>query len=505
MSGIPEHVLDDEHELPIPAYRATIRGGRLTITDWAPSLMSQERLKEMSRGSASVEATIVDLAVVGEAGDELVAVHHAEGNGLEEVDQAVVEWAGHVGYRRVWLPSQVVDIEPSPGQIGTARLTCPTCAMEYRSDGAEFWLKVRELGMFPPICMACGCEVPQWEVIPDECSSEPEHVVDSIRRFKTQQDCEQLVTEILDPERTLPIVALTALARTSSIAIPADEVALRTEGRASVCCLASGSATRALQDLVEGLRDPSLQILVPFNGAAVVWWPLAEGDSRTLSSRLVLEKSGRYGPEHVDEIVRILEAGPGRSGGRTAGPDFREQLAEERQKRKASDCEARDQRLKARDLGDKLADARKEIKRLKKTQAQNPEGDADGAPSSFQSEVAAFWAEDCMQQGRTLSPFSIGPEFEESVRACGLATRGQIVKSIAYLLGGLAGSLSVHPLRTGPGGNDPQRRRKPDGARAFRCSIKDKSNGAPRLHYWRRSDGWVELSLVAPHECFDIV
>ena len=329
--------------------------------------------------------------------------------------------------------------------------------------------------------------------------------VNEVRHFGEKRDLDRLVAEILDPERTKPIVALTARSGGFSIAIPPEEVVRRSAGRASVCCLGSDSVTWALGDLVANTSDPATRIDVPFHGAAVVWWPLAEDGSRSLSSPLVLDKSGRYGPEYTDEVVRILESGPKSLGAQAPGPSLGHQLAEERQRRKVSDRDARDHRLKAEDLSGKLRDAKKEIKRLKKAHPGDSAGEVAGNSASFRTEVASFWAENLMQPGRILSPFSVGPKFEQSIESCELFTREQVVKAVAYLLGGVPGSLAAHPLRTGSGGNDKQRVRRSDGARAYRCSIKQKSNGAPRLHYWLTSEGCVELSVVAPHESFDIV
>jgi hypothetical protein len=59
---------------------------------------------------------------------------------------------------------------------------------------------------------------------------------------------------------------------------------------------------------------------------------------------------------------------------------------------------------------------------------------------------------------------------------------------------------SVHVLRTGPGGNDPQRRRSYDNAKAWRRDIDREYH----LHYWELPDGPIELASVGVHNDFVI-
>ncbi|HCF1401505.1 TPA: hypothetical protein NH837_005773, partial [Pseudomonas aeruginosa] len=57
---------------------------------------------------------------------------------------------------------------------------------------------------------------------------------------------------------------------------------------------------------------------------------------------------------------------------------------------------------------------------------------------------------------------------------------------------------AVHALRTGPGGNDPQRMRGSD--KAQRRDIDREFH----LHYWECADGTVELASVVYHNDFSI-
>ena len=59
---------------------------------------------------------------------------------------------------------------------------------------------------------------------------------------------------------------------------------------------------------------------------------------------------------------------------------------------------------------------------------------------------------------------------------------------------------AVHALRIGRGGNDPQRRRKHDNAKAWRRDVDDEYH----MHYWETDDGTIEFAWMAVHNDFSI-
>lgn len=326
----------------------------------------------------------------------------------------------------------------------------------------------------------------------------------ALRYVLREDELAPLLAEILDFKRSKPIVVLTAARHDPLIAISPCRVEERVGGKAAIWCVPSSAVTWNLNQLCAGYGNPANQIEVPFNGAAIVWWPLKADGSTKLSSRLVLDKSGRYGIDHVEEIVAILDAGPEQADRSNSELRLREELEEERRRRKASDREAREQRIRADEFRDQLRDMRMQVKKLKNQNRHSSDQASAEAITSFESEVADFWVKNLKQPGRPLMSFSLGPKFEKSVEALELAAREQIVRAVAYLVCGMGESLSDHPLRTGSGGNDPQRVRESDGARAYRCAIKRDSPGAPRLHYWRTGEGHTELSLAVVHENYAI-
>jgi len=59
---------------------------------------------------------------------------------------------------------------------------------------------------------------------------------------------------------------------------------------------------------------------------------------------------------------------------------------------------------------------------------------------------------------------------------------------------------AVHALRTGPGGNDPQRIRRHDNAKAWRRDVDREYH----LHYWETEDGTIEFASIGVHNDFTI-
>ncbi len=107
---------------------------------------------------------------------------------------------------------------------------------------------------------------------------------------------------------------------------------------------------------------------------------------------------------------------------------------------------------------------------------------------------------DATDWGGVLVP-TIGSRFRESCRQVCADQRNsvppKILRSIVETIKGHNLS-AVHALRTGPGGNDPQRIRGSD--KAQRRDIDREFH----LHYWECVDGTVELASVVYHNDFSI-
>lgn len=78
----------------------------------------------------------------------------------------LASWAATIGYRRLWLPDQVLELPAGP-LGGTATVVCPGCRARWIDAATDFWLGVRRVGHFPTVCPLCGGDLPQWTVAPD--------------------------------------------------------------------------------------------------------------------------------------------------------------------------------------------------------------------------------------------------------------------------------------------------------------------------------------------------
>jgi hypothetical protein len=151
-------------ETESPDFRVTLRrDGVVRLVDWVPWLTTGGPLHTLldARGRAGV--CIADLTVVrdddGTATELVVDVRCGDRPAHR---QALVDWAARVGYRRVWMDGEVIDVAPTPG--GRAETRCSGCRVRLVDAGVPFWDFVRQRGAFPAACCLCGADLPQWTV-----------------------------------------------------------------------------------------------------------------------------------------------------------------------------------------------------------------------------------------------------------------------------------------------------------------------------------------------------
>lgn len=98
--------------------------------------------------------------------------------------------------------------------------------------------------------------------------------------------------------------------------------------------------------------------------------------------------------------------------------------------------------------------------------------------------------------------FRVGHKFLSSFQECDPTNKlsGNVLEAIVQTLEGLNMD-GTHWLRTGKGGDNPQRVRKSDGAGAWRRDIDSEHH----LHYWACAEDLAELASVSfPHDDFKI-
>lgn len=158
---------DGEPE-PTPTWRATIRGGRLMLSGWAPWLITGGPLGNLLPARARAGVTIADLTVHGADNDEISVRYLVRAEPEDQAQEILLDWAQRVGHKRVWLPDcSVVELEPNPERITRVSVRCDVCRARWSDGTPEFWLGVREAKAFPKWCPVCGCELAQWTSRPD--------------------------------------------------------------------------------------------------------------------------------------------------------------------------------------------------------------------------------------------------------------------------------------------------------------------------------------------------
>lgn len=128
----------------------------------------------------------------------------------------------------------------------------------------------------------------------------------------------------------------------------------------------------------------------------------------------------------------------------------------------------------------------------------------DDPGEQLRFEVYLAWVRrfsDAERKGeRRLLEWSIGEDFFASWDEVHGIDRRKVVDVIVEVLTDVAPSMpsrDLHQLRTGPGGDDPPRRR--GNYVAWRVSLQSNTPSARRLHYWRDGDR-IELSSIRLHD-----
>jgi hypothetical protein len=163
-----------------PDFRLTIRRRIVLAVDWHPWLVDGGPMTTMLHARGRAGVAIADVTVVheGEVATEAI-VRPLAGDGREEI----VRWARDVGYRRVWLPGEVVELPGPSEQLAETR--CHGCAVRLSDDGPEFWEHVRAVGRFPAGCPLCGADLPQWRVRQTSAGKADPGVMPSTRSRRT--------------------------------------------------------------------------------------------------------------------------------------------------------------------------------------------------------------------------------------------------------------------------------------------------------------------------------
>lgn len=151
-----------------PDFRATITGGNLTLVVWHDNLFrptgpAGHYFRGRQRGVVIADLTVIRDDEAGTPEELIVDVLSGRLEGGRR--RQLLEWAASLGYRRLWLPGEVVEppreVDHAGDVVGTR---CVACRSRWQDDGFDFWEMVRRWGHFPMACPVCGCDLPQWSV-----------------------------------------------------------------------------------------------------------------------------------------------------------------------------------------------------------------------------------------------------------------------------------------------------------------------------------------------------
>ena len=158
---------EDAFEDPdCPDFRATVqRSGTVRLVPWGPWLRSTGPVYTLMTARDRAGIGIADLHVIRDdegVASEVIVEFHSGGSDMHRA--ALCDWAGAVGYGRVWFDGEVVNLESAPGGAVTTR--CTGCGQRF-VDGrsGHFWHHVRHSGAFPTGCSLCGSDLPQWRPV----------------------------------------------------------------------------------------------------------------------------------------------------------------------------------------------------------------------------------------------------------------------------------------------------------------------------------------------------
>lgn len=353
----------------------------------------------------------------------------------------------------------------------------------------------------------------------------------------TEDQGAQLAAEILDPERTEPIVCLSTRSGEDRPAFDHHRVRKEVGRDAIVRAVRTGPASRYLSALL----PPQLGV---FGGAARIWWPGVDDDADPRDHPLILDRMGRYGPRALEVLGERFNEGPPsgpsdrppvrpKHGGKLValpGGAAREPRPEPAPRAATPDRDqalllgaldtARDEirslreklaavRLDAMTPGDRNAalrrQARDEIPEQTPTRAARPEQIAQLAiPEAVHRdrvrahhlEIVAAWLardHDTGRRERPLGPLALGEDYLRAVDAQrGRVSTAALAAVAARIASGKQGEADDLDVRASTTAGGEQELRPDDGAPCWSCAVPGVDGGL-RLRWWTREDGAVEL------------
>lgn len=324
------------------------------------------------------------------------------------------------------------------------------------------------------------------------------------RRVREAEDLDALVEGIFDPARDRTLFIFTSRPRELEPAMDLDELS-DAIGDGLVWTLPTGRLTRELDRLL----PPKLGV---YNGAARIFWPGARRDGHPTDYPLIRDRAEVFGSEAERMFRRAVEVGPPPVLRSNVDPTT---AAVDLEQRKAAGAEhaarglatkLHDAETRISELEDELRTERARASRLREgsigTRSAPAQHDALTLRKRLELGVFEAWRQqpESEQRDHPLRPFRLRPEFLDALDGLGSrASLAKVARVISRLASGQHDAVDQHQLRKGPGGSDPQRVRRRDGAKAWRVILERRTPDALRLHVWRLPGGGIEIAAIGGH------
>jgi hypothetical protein len=326
-----------------------------------------------------------------------------------------------------------------------------------------------------------------------------------------------LAARILDPERRLPVVAVTLPPRREESWMDMPRLARLLVGKAELFLVETGAATWELAAALPSRLDV-------YGGAARIWWPGVTAASDPYQHPLVFAWGPEDGESATRRILKLVGAedpdAPRPHGGASQGAVA--QAIELMQTRAAVTRLEHENKVLARELEHvreeraRLIDDRRLLRdseqRLRRQlrELTGQDGDPDTVGLDPLDSLPTFLSELFAAFGRlypAVGPAPVRPQlvrlhadFLDSARSAEDLRPARVLEAASHVAAGKAfeiATLAAGPLPSGVEGA-PQQVRASDGARAWRCSV---PGSGWSLRWWVLPGvpgGAVELACVRP-------
>lgn len=330
----------------------------------------------------------------------------------------------------------------------------------------------------------------------------------------------ELAHHLFNPNRTRPVVLVTRPRHPATGLIDLERVTDEIGGIADVYEMPTSNVSVAFADAL--WEFPGTQC---YGGAGRVYPVGSEWAEKLWLSPLRLVYSTQEAERATEDLIQDACAAVFSAGHSTSTPSgisaggtshdssddltsLKKEIERLTVENKGLRCDLEESRkqatsaIKAKESVDKRASADRSAHEMIEADAQAFAHDSE---QQFRHDVYLAWTRRIPAADKArlaLRSYTLGAEFLSSLDILTKDERAKAVQVTVEVLTGLVDALAgrmVHPLRRGKSGNAPVVRRT-DGAVCWRAALQHKTPSARRLHYWRATDGSIELSSVRLHD-----